>query len=105
MTLQFPARHSADVMDIMEAAVIIRKMKREEWTDENQVTIGRLLRKTKEKWIHAWEIAQCWDVLQDPTNEETNKEHYRLFLAKVDEKGFRGKFGKTPWDMKPMFSC
>lgn len=88
----------------MNAAAEIRNKKDLPWNDEIQIFVGRLLRQTKEKWVHAFDIARVWEILLDKDKEEEINAKFLAFKEKIQQVGFDGRFGKTAWSMTPIFS-
>lgn len=88
----------------MNAAVALNLLKDQVWSDEVQIKVGRLLRFTKEKWIHALDIARVWEINVHKEDEELITQKFGDLKEKISQTGLDGKFEKTAWSMTPMFS-
>merc|ERR1712137_699703 len=104
-TWKYPNKEAAEVFELMEAAVQLNQARQHTWEDTIQLDVGQCLRKTKGKWIHAWEIALEWTLLRTPTEQQGQvRDEFQRLKERITECGLDGRFGTTVWDMKPHFT-
>ena len=105
-TWKYPTKQASEVLDILEAAVLLCKARLQPWTSDLQKECGRCLRKTREKWIHSIQIAQILASFQAKESDRTQvKVEFENLQKCISLAGLDGSSDSlTAWDMPLHFT-